>query len=205
MKKWYRTILFAIALWSGAIAEAQSLYGLGEPASSKRMEMGITIGPTYLNTTPRVSDITLDGKMGLRAAIMMSLCWQEAYALQMEIGYIHNKIDGKRGEVAQQVRSNIVEVPIMFSYRALGPVRINLGPVLSLASSGRYDTEYDRIEFGRLRPTLGLAAGVGVELSRHLLAEARFTANLNDTQHYFEGVEFVSRSWWAALSIGYRF
>ena len=167
--------------------------------------MGVTIGATYLNTVPKVSDITLEGKVGLRAALMMSMCWQEAYALQMEIGYVHNKIDGKRGQRSQQVRSNVVEVPIMFSYRALGPVRLNLGPVLSLASSGRYDTDVEVIEFGRLRPTLGLTAGVGVELSHHWLVDARFTANLNDTDHYFEGLEFKARSWWAGVSLGYRF
>lgn len=205
MVKWYRIILLATALCGIVAAEAQSLYDVGNRTPSRMVEMGVTIGATYLNTVPKVNDITLEGKVGLRAALMMSMCWQEAYALQMEIGYVHNKIDGKRGHSGQQVRSNVVEVPIMFSYRALGPVRLNLGPVLSLASSGRYDTAVEVIEFGRLRPTLGLTAGVGVELSRHWLVDARFTANLNDTDHYFEGLEFKARSWWAGLSLGYRF
>lgn len=205
MNIWHKIILLTIMLCGSCAAMAQSLYMLDNRTPSRKMEMGVTIGAAYLNTTSNEHSVNLEGKVGLRAAMMMAFCWQEAYALQMEIGYVHNKIDGRRGEVARQVRSNIVEVPIMFSYRGLGPMRFNVGPVLSLASSGRYDTEEERIEFGRLRPTLGLTAGVGVEVSRHLLIEARFTANLNDTQHYFEGVEFAARSWWAALNIGYRF
>ena len=93
----------------------------------------------------------------------------------------------------------------MFSYRGLGPMRFNLGPVLSLASAGRYTNGVERIEFGRMRPTLGYTAGIGVELTQHLAVDARFTGGLARTDNYFEGVEFRSSACWATLGVTYLF
>ena len=47
--------------------------------------------------------------------------------------------------------------------------------------------------------------GLGVDISDHLLLEARYTGSFARSLNYFEGREFESRSKWVTLSIGYMF
>ena len=208
--------LFVVALLCCEWASAKSLgssylpYNYGEYGgvgrSRSSMEMGIQLGASYLSST--ADPVAMNAKMGVRGALAMSLCWSEDFALQLEMGYIHNKIDANLiglDSSAQSVKNGIFEVPILFSYRGFGPLRLNLGPVLSLAGTARYDLAEERVEFGRLRPTLALAASVGVELSRHVVLEARCTSGFVTTLNYFEGTEFSTRSHWLGFNLGYVF
>lgn len=135
----------------------------------------------------------------------MSLIWADYYALQMELAYLYNEIDASEGGSSAEVESSVFEIPLLFSYRGLGPVRLNVGPVLSLAGTARYDSGAERIEFGRMRSMFGYAVGAGVNLTRHLLLDARFTGNFSTPSNYFEGSEFSTSSYWTVLSLGYMF
>lgn len=204
MKLW-RTIVFAIvALLSYADGWAQSSYYFAAAdRPSKRMEMGVSVGAAYMGMS--AEGVELQPKLGMRGALTMSLCWYDAFALQMELAYVYNKIEGKMGKSAYDVKSNVMEIPIMFSYRGLWPMRFNAGPVLSLAGTGRYSTGREKLEFGNLRTTVGYTAGVGVNISDSVVLDARFTGNFGRTDNYFEGVEFGSSSYWVGLNIGYMF
>lgn len=169
------------------------------------MEMGVSVGASFLNTTPSVDVVSLSPKVGVRAALEMSLVWEKKYALQMEVGYQSNKADVELGARKLKLRSNIVEVPLIFSYRGLRPVRLGVGVVLSPIASGRYDAEAERLEFGQLRQTVGYVADVGVRLTQHLLLDARFVGGFGEVANYFEGAEFTSRSWSIGISVGYMF
>ena len=171
--------------------------------SRSSVEMGIMAGASYLHTS--ASAVDLSPKLGLRGALSMSLIWADYYALQMELAYLYNEIDASAGGFSANVESNVFEIPVLFSYRGLGPVRLNVGPVLSLAGTARYDSGAERIEFGRMRSTIGYAVGAGVNLTRHLLLDARFTGNFSKPINYFEGHEFSTPNYWAVLSLGYMF
>ena len=214
MRAMFRNIaLLVVALGFSLGLSAQNLhspYGYGSYAGGVQprsfMEMGVLVGGSYMLS--KSDAVELNPQLGIRAALAMSLCWDEAYALQMELGYIYNKIDANLAGVSpskQSVKCGVFEIPLLFSYRGLGPIRLNVGPVLSLAGTARYDLPDERIEFGRVRPTLALAAGVGVELSKHLLLEARYTSGFASMSNYFEGVEFKSKSHWLAFNLGYMF
>lgn len=205
--------LLAVVLGAASTLSAQSLSSYSYGASSGRvvpprskMEMGVHLGASYMLSS--ADAVELNPQIGIRGALSMSLCWSEDFALQMELGYIYNKIDANLPGLSlseQAVKNGVFELPILFSYRGLGPIRLNVGPVLSLAGTARYDLPDERIEFGRMRPTLAMAAGVGVELSRHVVLEARYTSSFTSTDNYFEGVEFSTRSHWLGFNLGYVF
>ena len=123
----------------------------------------------------------------------------------MEIGYLYNKIEAGVESNRLDVKSNVLEIPVLFSYRGLGRMRLNLGPQFSLGGTARYQLPSEKIEFGRLRSTVGYVVGLGVDISDHLLLEARYTGSFARSLNYFEGREFESRSKWVTLSIGYMF
>ena len=171
--------------------------------SHSSVEMGVMVGASYLHSS--ASAVDLAPKLGLRGALSMSLIWADYYALQMELAYLYNEIDASVGGSSAEVESSVFEIPLLFSYRGLGPVRLNIGPVLSLAGTARYDSGTERIEFGRMRSMVGYAVGAGVNLTRHLLLDARFSGNFSKPSNYFEGSEFSTSSYWAVLSLGYMF
>ena len=174
-----------------------------QPRSS--VEMGLMAGAAYMFSS--TSAIDLAPRLGLRGALSMSLIWADCYALQMELAYVYNKIEAKADASAPvfDVKSGAMEIPLLFSYRGLGPIRLNVGPVLSLAGTARYDSGAERIEFGRMRSMVGYSVGAGVNLTRHLLLDARFTGNFSKPSNYFEGSEFSTSNYWAVLSLGYMF
>lgn len=171
--------------------------------SHSSVEMGVMVGASYLHSS--ASAVDLAPKLGLRGALSMSLIWVDYYALQMELAYLYNEIDASVEGSSAEVESSVFEIPLLFSYRGLGPVRLNIGPVLSLAGTARYNSGAERIEFGRMRSMVGYAVGAGVNLTRHLLLDARFTGNFSTPSNYFEGSEFSTSNYWAVLSLGYMF
>lgn len=169
-----------------------------------RMDMGVSVGAAYMFMSAD-EGVSLTPKLGVRGALAMSLCWRERYAVRMELAYVYNKIRAARGGAEYEVRSNVMEIPILFSWRGLGIVRLNAGPVLSLAGTGRYDAGGERLEFGRLRTTLGYAAGAEVAVSRHVTFDVRWTGGFGRTDNWFEGAEFSGRSGWLSVGMGYVF
>ncbi len=203
MKLW-RIGLVVVALMSLMDGWAQSFNHFeAMERPNKRMEMGISVGVTYMGMS--AAGVELQPKLGMRGALMMSLCWYEQVALQIELAYLYNKIEAKSPKSTFDVKSNVMEIPLMFSYRGVWPLRFNVGPVLSLAGTGRYSTGQEKVEFGRLRTTVGYTAGIGVNLSDSVVVDARFTGNFGRTDNYFEGAEFPSSSYWVGLNIGYVF
>ena len=193
-------------------AQGYDTYYISEygDAPSARMEMGVSLSAAYMGISGG-GELSLAPRLGVRGALVMSLCWSERYALQVELAYLFNKIraeraaDGGGVKSGHDVRSNVMEIPLLFSLRGLGPLRLNVGPVLSLAGTGRYDSAQERIEFGRLRTTVGYAAGVGVQVSQHLTVDGRFTGNMGRTLNYYEGLECRNYGYWVTLGVSYMF
>lgn len=206
--KFFRLLLPAAAMMlSAGVAECVAQQPSGyfvEKRRPARMEMGVSVGAACMFMSADES-VSLDPKLGMRGALAMSLCWRERYALQMELAYVFNKMRAERGGAAYDVRSNVMEIPILFSYRGLGPVRLNAGPVLSLAGTGRYDAGGERLEFGRLRTTIGYAAGAGMAVTRHVTFDVRYTGCFGRTDNWFEGAEFSGRGGWLSIGVGYVF
>lgn len=210
MNLWRKILFVVVAAFTVGVCGAQnydyySFPNMGDDMINRSVEMGVKVGASYMGLSGSNQAVSLNPKLGIRAALQMSLQWESKYALQMEVGYLHHKIDASLAGRSAQIKTNIVEVPIMFSYRGLKPVRLGAGVVLSPMAAGRYDTEYERIEAGQMRSLAGYVAEVGVSLTQHLLLDARFTGSLGRTNNYFEGAEFTTRGWWLSVGIGYMF
>lgn len=208
MTLWRQIVVSVIASLMAGVCGAQNYnyYSFsGDDMIRRSVEMGVAVGANYMNLSSSNPAVRLSPKMGMRAALQFSLQWDRAYALQMEVGYLYNKIDASLGQRKSQIKSNLVEVPVMFSYRGLRPMRFGAGVVLTPLAAGRYDTEYERLEAGQMRSLVGYVAQVGVSLTQHLLIDARFTGSLGKTSNYFEGVEYAMRGWWLSVGIGYMF
>ena len=210
----WRKIIFSLVAVVSTLATARAQQGDYEryarfldqqDYSSRSVEMGVSIGAAYMGVDCSADVVAISPKMGVRAALEMSMVWEQKYALQMEVAYLKNKADVALGSRELTLQSGVVEVPVMFSYRGFSPLRIGAGVVLSPVASGRYDTEFERLEFGQMRSMVGYVADVGVNLTRHLMLDARLMGNFGAMHNYFEGVEFTTRGWWASFGLVYMF
>lgn len=204
-----RRIIFALLALVAFLPSAEAqlkeydklYFGLDRPR--KRVEMGVLGSASMLFQSAEGVDIS--AKMGFRVGVVMAFCWDEQFAVQGEIGYLHHKSDVKTAAATYSLSSNVCEVPLLFSYRGIPHLRLNVGPVINLASSAHYESGGERIEAGSLRSTVGYAAGVAVEITRHLIIDARYTGNFRQSFNYAGGKEFNMRSHWATLTLGYVF
>ena len=62
---------------------------------SARMGMGVSLAVAYMGISGS-EDLSLAPRLGVRGALVMSLCWSERYALQVELAYLFNKIRAER-------------------------------------------------------------------------------------------------------------
>lgn len=225
MMMWRRIILLLLVACgaTGAVCAQSRSYASHRNLSSvndginRTAEMGVVVGANYMDITPSAAEVALAPKIGFRGGVQFSLIWERKYALQMEVAYAFNKIDATVQGRTVEVRSNVVEVPVMFSFRGLRPLRVGAGIVLSPMASGRYVVGYERLEFGQVRSMVGWIANVGVNFTRRLLLDARFVGGLGSVNNALsveslegnaatgKAAEFKSRSWQATFSLGYMF
>ena len=196
-------VVFAVPSQAQSYSYRRAMWQQPKPKTSA--EMGFTLAGAYMFTSPDNDIVALKPRIGVRGAFAMSICWHESYALQLELAYLYNKVEAEALQRSYDIKVGAMEVPVMFSYRGVNPLRFNLGVVFSAAATGRYDLEMERVEFGGLRPWAGYVAGVGVNLTPNLLLEARYTGGFSRTMNYFEGVEFYANTQWLTLGIGYMF
>ena len=180
-----------------------------QPKPKTSVEMGLALAGAYMFTVPESELVSLKPRIGVRGALSMSICWHDSYALQLELAYLYNKVEAQTelfsDKRSYDVKVGAMEIPVMFSFRGINPMRLNLGVVFSAAATGRYDLEMERVEFGGLRPLAGYVVGVGVNLTPNLMLEARYTGGFSRTMNYFEGVEFYTNTQWLTLGVGYMF
>lgn len=139
-----------------------------------RVEWGVLGGLSFSNYTPNMDIEQIENKLGWQAGISMALNFG-AIAVEPQIFYARQgfRVQPEGGKVLN-LKSGSIDVPILASLRMLHPVRIFVGPVITLMNDCKQKSGGDLLDFGRIRPTLSYTAGVGVVARRHLLIELRY-------------------------------
>ena len=71
------------------------------------MEMGVSLSAAYMGISGG-DGVSLAPRLGVRGALVMSLCWSERYALQVELAYLFNKIRAERSADEGGVKSGMM-------------------------------------------------------------------------------------------------
>lgn len=150
------------------------------------------------------------GRMGWQAGISMAAVWGK-WALQPEIRFVRHGVDltlpGGTGATID-LKSSSIDVPVLFSVRAVDPVRFYAGPVLTAMDRCSYtDPDGLSLDVGHVRPTLGYTVGASVVLGRRMLLDLRYTGGFGSVEGVFwnEGPEVKLRGHAVQFSIGYVF
>lgn len=121
-----------------------------------------------LDKTTRYDDVKneLGWQVGLMASINVT-----RFSIEPQIIYVRNKTELIEGNMKSSIKSNSVDVPILVSYRILGPLRVMAGPVFTVLNdnSGIRDISIDQ-----LRSTCSYAVGLEARLFSKLRFDVRY-------------------------------
>lgn len=156
---------------------------------------------------------------GFHAGVFMDYKLSEMFSVQSEMLYsgvgAKNSIDMPEGKFRETLRLGYVSVPIMLKYYPVKRLSIGLGGEAGWMVSARvkYDEgsivsaagtcnkcTMDQME----KFTVGINTGVGYELSRQLIIEARYQLGLTDVYKNNNAVSGTFRNSVLQLSVGYK-
>ena len=156
-------------------------------ASAKRprvsLEWGVIAGLNIPNYSTNQSGFSLKDKLGWQAGITTAVNFG-SFAIEPQILYVRQGLRIRPDNQQElNLKTNSVDVPIFFSLRMLRPVRFYLGPVFTVMNDCKQKEGGNLLDFGRLRPTISGAIGVGVMVTPHMLIDLRYNGQLRSKHH----------------------
>jgi hypothetical protein len=130
------------------------------------------VHPISENFTPKMSMQFSGG-----AALQFRLNIGRSFGIQPEISYARSvlKINDKTNNFSTKAKSNIVQIPMLLSFRA-AMFRFNFGPVFTLMDEATYqlkDETDQQMYLGKLYPMVTYAAGISVKFAKIMMLDVR--------------------------------
>lgn len=148
-------------------------------------EFGLGVGARYNWFDVMSDNNSYSPEMSMQwsggAALQFRLNIGRSFGFQPEISYARANlnIQDKAHSFSTKVKSNIVQIPMLLSFRA-AMFRFNFGPVFTLMDNATYNlplTDSEGIKqmtVGRLYPTITYAAGISVKFAKVLMLDFRY-------------------------------
>lgn len=167
------------------------------PSSKKEQpkvstEFGLGIGARYnfqFDIVPLSTDFSPTIKMPISygAALQFRLNIGRSFGIQPEISYARSvlKIDDKAHDFSTKAKSNIVQIPLLLSFR-IAMFRLNFGPVFTLMDEATYqlpkaeDNSIQQMHLGKLYPAVTYTAGISVKFAKIMMLDVRYADQFMD-------------------------
>lgn len=184
---------------------------------SQNYQLGIKGG--FNLSSFRGDNDNLNPIAGFHAGVFIDYKLSEIFSVQSEILYsgagAKNSIDTAEGKFRETLRLGYVSVPVMLKYYPVKRLSIGLGGEAGWMVSARvkYDEASIVSEAGTCNKctmdlmekfTVGIKTGVGYELDKQFIIEARYHLGLTDVYKNNNAVSGTFRNSILQLSIGYK-
>lgn len=195
LRKIFFTLLFASA---AAAASAQPL----------KVEWGAMAGINIPDYTTNMEATDIKNKLGWQVGIVTSLKFGWV-SLDPQIFYVRQGLRIRpEGSDEIDLKSNSVDIPVLVAFRPVRFLRIFAGPVFTVVNSCKQKDGGDRLDFGRVRPTLSYSVGAGVTVLKHLTVDLRYNGQFKSKTDVVlpDGRQLDKlRTYNVALNVGYLF
>lgn len=204
MKKGYRIFWAALLLCVISLPA----FGQGRGSSFQGLEWGIKAGVNFPRYSIPGPEFDVENKLGWQAGIEIA-CKFRYFAVGPEINFMRQTVKISHSELGtKRVKTNSVDVPLVFSVRALPFLRIDLGPVFTLMNDCKFSDGNVDMSFGRLRPSVSYMAGLGIRIGARTLIDLRYYGQFGSKECVYptdEVYRFKISSYTLALSLGVVF
>lgn len=194
-----RKLLFSFLFAAAALTAA---------AQPVKVEWGVVAGVNVPDYTTDMEHSDIKNKLGWQAGVVTALKigW---FSVDPQILYVRQGLRIRpEGAAELNLKSNSIDVPVLATFRPIRFVRIFAGPVFTVLNDCKLKTGSEKIDFGRIRPTMSYSVGAGVTLFRHLLVDLRYNGQFkakNDVLLPDGSSMDKLRTYNVALNVGYLF
>ena len=195
----FRKLLFSILFVSAAAAAS---------AQPLKVEWGFMAGINIPDYTTKMDKAEIGNKLGWQAGVVTSLKFGWV-SVDPQIFYVRQGLDIRpEGGETLRVKSNSIDVPVLVAFRPIKLLRIFAGPVFTVMNDCKQKSGQDKVDFGRIRPTLSYSVGAGVTVLKHLTFDLRYNGQFKAKTDVVlpdgRGLDKL-RTYNVALNVGYLF
>lgn len=197
-----KSLSMAIMLLSGLAASAQFDFGLKAGLNNTKLNMDDINNPGQIVESLQAGEPKYGFHFGVFSAVNF-LTYQvraEAYYSLINVEYTGRNANNE--PISETVAVSRLDFPVLFGLR-FGPLRANLGPVISY----NFSTTNDVLENGLKDATAGGQVGLGLDFWK-LMVEARYEFGLsrfaNQVKVEGQSIPADSRASLWMISIGYK-
>ena len=173
----------------------------------KGVEWGVLAGLNFPHFSTSGPDFGIDNRLGWQAGLQIGLKFRY-FTIGPEVLYVRQSIKLSHADYGTlKIKTNSIDIPLIFSLRALPMLRINVGPVFTVMNDCKYAEGNNEMFFGSMRPTVSYMLGLGLNFG-HTLIDFRYNGQFDSKKCYYpteEAVGFNMRSYSLALSVGFVF
>ena len=174
---------------------------------SHMVEWGVLAGLNFPHFSTSGPDFGIDNRLGWQAGLQIGLKFRY-FTIGPEVLYVRQSIKLSHADYGTlKIKTNSIDIPLIFSLRALPMLRINVGPVFTVMNDCKYAEGNNEMFFGSMRPTVSYMLGLGLNFG-HTLIDFRYNGQFDSKKCYYpteEAVGFNMRSYSLALSVGFVF
>ena len=202
-------LLSILTLPSSGQSRRYDDYGRSSRSGSaiKGVEWGVLAGLNFPQFSPSGPDFGIDNRLGWQAGLQIGLKFRY-FTIGPEVLYVRQSIKLSHADYGTlKIKTNSIDIPLIFSLRALPMLRINVGPVFTVMNDCKYAEGNNEMFFGSMRPTVSYMLGLGLNFG-HTLIDFRYNGQFDSKKCYYpteEAVGFNMRSYSLALSVGFVF
>ncbi|MDO4757629.1 MAG: outer membrane beta-barrel protein [Rikenellaceae bacterium] len=135
----------------------------------------------------------LGWQVGLMTSINVS-----RLSIEPQIIYVRNKTKFVNDGRSNSVKNNSLDVPILISYRILGPLRVMAGPVFTVMDD---NSGWEDISFDQMRSTCSYAVGLEARILQKVRFDVRYNGQFKRKETAVGKVDVSS----FAFNVGYYF
>ena len=203
-------LLSILTLPSSGQSRRYDDYGRSSRSGSaiKGVEWGVLAGLNFPHFSTSGPDFGIDNRLGWQAGLQIGLKFRY-FTIGPEVLYVRQSIKLSHADYGTlKIKTNSIDIPLIFSLRALPMLRINVGPVFTVMNDCKQKSGGDLLDFGRVRPTMSYTVGAGVKLLGHLLVDLRYNGQFKSKKDVVlpDGGKLDKlRTYNVALNFGYLF
>ena len=203
-------LLSILTLPSSGQSRRYDDYGRSSRSGSaiKGVEWGVLAGLNFPHFSTSGPDFGIDNRLGWQAGLQIGLKFRY-FTIGPEVLYVRQSIKLSHADYGTlKIKTNSIDIPLIFSLRALPMLRINVGPVFTVMNDCKQKSGGDLLDFGRVRPTMSYTVGAGVKLLGHMLIDLRYNGQFKSKKDVVlpDGGKLDKlRTYNVALNFGYLF
>lgn len=193
MKRLIMLALAAMLLMTASTLKAQNL----------NVQWGITAGVNMADYSVKalkgqsISYDKVKNDLGWQVGLMASVNIGRL-AIEPQILYVRHSTELTHGTTKNALKSNSLDVPILVSFRLIGPLRVMAGPVFTVLND---NTGLKDLSIDQLRSTCSYALGVEARILQKLRLDVRYNGQFKKKETIIGEVGVNT----FALNIGYYF